>query len=109
MATCSYQGCNFQSKVYFTFNAHNSKELQNEMAFRPENVSDCTPEELPPNLDIQHEKIFLEIDDGEFEVTDVCEDVEDLKSQLEHNVADLFLKMSSILNISENVLQEVTE
>ncbi|CAL8288982.1 unnamed protein product [Boreogadus saida] len=30
----------------------------------------------------------------EFEVTELSEDVEDLESQLEHNVASLFLKMS---------------
>ena len=45
----------------------------------------------------------------EFEDTDFSEAVEDLEGQLEHNVAALFLKMSSILNISENVLQEVLE
>ena len=32
-----------------------------------------------------------------------------MESQLEHNVAALFLKMSSILNISESALQEVIE
>lgn len=58
------------------------------------------PEEPPPNLDIQHENIFLEANDGGFEVRDFCKDMEDLKCQLEHNVAALFLKMSSALNIS---------
>lgn len=33
--------------------------------------------------------------------------MEDLENQLEHNVAALFLKMSSILSISETALQEV--
>lgn len=76
--------------------------MHDKMAFKPEIVSENVLEEPSPN--VQHEDSA-----PEFEDTDFSEDVEDLEGQLEHNVAALFLKMSSILNISENVLQEVIE
>ena len=109
--SCPYQGCNFQSNVYLTFNAHKSKEHQdhNKMAFKPEIVSHNVLEEPPPNINIQTEGSAPETDEVEAEVTELNEDVEDLESQLEHNVAALFLKMLSILNISENALLEVIE
>lgn len=109
--SCPFQGCNFQSNVYSTFNAHKSKEHQdhNKMAFKPEIVSHNVLEEPPPNMNTQTEDSASETDDVEAEVTELSEDVEDLESQLEHNVAALFLKMSSILNISENALQELIE
>lgn len=109
--SCPYQGCNFQSNVYSTFNAHRSKEHQyhNKMAFKPETVSHNVLEEPSPNINIQPEDSAPDTDEVEFEVSELSEDVEGLESQLEHNVAALFLKMSSILNISENALQEVIE
>ncbi|RCU38832.1 hypothetical protein DVA76_16805 [Acinetobacter baumannii] len=109
--SCPYQGCSFQSNVYSTFNAHKSKEHQdhNKMAFKPEIVSHNVLEVPPPNINIQPEDSAPETDQVEFEVTELNEDVGDLESQLEHNVAAVFLKMSSILNISENALQEVIE
>lgn len=79
------------------------------MAFKPEIVSHNVLEVPPPNINIQPEDSAPETDQVEFEVTELNEDVGDLESQLEHNVAAVFLKMSSILNISENALQEVIE
>ncbi len=45
----------------------------------------------------------------EDEWTSVGVDVSDLDSQLEHNLAALFLKIQTILNISENALQEIIQ
>ncbi|XP_044220472.1 uncharacterized protein LOC122990957 [Thunnus albacares] len=66
------------------------------------------PEEPPPSLNIQAEDNVSVADDSDFEVVE-SEDAEGLESQLEHNLAALFLKMSSVLNISETSLQEVIE
>lgn len=107
IVTCPYQGCDFKSNVYSTFNAHKSKQHENKMAFKPDIFSENI---LPPNVDVQPEDgppedISPEAD--EFETTEFSEDVEE--SQLEHNIAALFLKMSSILNITENAVQDVIE
>lgn len=108
--SCPYQGCNFQSSNYSTFNAHKSKEhpVHSTMAFKSEILSGNIPEEPPPSLNIQAEDNVSVADDSDFEVMD-SEDAKGLESQLEHNVAALFLKMSSVLNISETSLQEVIE
>lgn len=111
MVACPYQDCNFQSSVYSTFTAHKSKEHQmhNKTAFKPEIVSKNVAEKLPTNVSAQVEERDPEIDDIDCEVPELNEDVEDLEDQLECNVAALFLKMSSILNISETALQEVID
>lgn len=118
---CPYQGCSFKSNVYSTFNAHKSKEHQghNKKAFKPKIVSHNILEEPSSDINAQSKDSALETDEVELEVTELSDDVDDLmvtelneddlESQLEHNVAALFLKMSSILNISEDALQEVIE
>lgn len=110
MVACPYQDCYFQSNVYSTFNAHRSKEHQmhNEMVFKPEIISANVVGELPTSASVQLEESGPENDDTDCEVAEL-KDVEDLEIQLEHNVAALFLKMSSILNISETAQQEVIE
>lgn len=79
------------------------------MSFKPEIVAENVVEELPQNVSAQLEDSYPEVDDTDSEVAEQSEDVEDLEIQLECNVAALFLKMSSILNISENALQEVID
>lgn len=60
-------------------------------------------------MSVQLEESDPEVDDIDCELADLNEDTEDLENQLERNVAALFLKMSSILNISETALQEVID
>lgn len=108
---CPYQDCYFESNVYSTFNAHKSKEHQShiKMAFKPEILPEKVPEELPLDLNVEAEVSVPEADDVELEASEFEVDVEDLENQLEHNLAALFLKMTSVLNISETALQEIIE
>ncbi len=46
-------------------------------------------------------------DDTECEFEESVDDIQDLETQLERNLASLFLKMQTILHISENAAQEV--
>lgn len=111
IVACSYQDCQFQSNVYSTFNAHKSKQHRNERTFKPDIVSETSDGVLSVpavNLDIQFVNDVAEAD-VELEVSEVSEDVNDLERQLEHNVAALLLKMSAILNVTENALQDVIE
>lgn len=82
--------------------------MHNEMVFKPEIISANVVGELPTSASVQLEESGPENDDTDCEVAEL-KDVEDLEIQLEHNVAALFLKMSSILNISETAQQEVIE
>lgn len=83
--------------------------MHNKMPFKQEIVSKNVVEELPTNESVQLEESDPEVDDIDCEVAEQNEDVVDLENQLERNVAALFLKMSSILNIFEAALQEVID
>ncbi|KAL3986654.1 KRAB domain-containing zinc finger protein [Sarotherodon galilaeus] len=105
----------FKSNIYSTFNAHRSKEhkLDSEMIFKSEIVSENVSEE--PRTNRPEDTVTVEPEDSDSDAADTAfgltsdENVEDLERQLEHNVAALFLKMTSIFNISETALQDVIE
>jgi len=104
---CPYNGCNFHTNVYSTFNAHRSKEhrTHNWRKFRPEIVASSVTNEMvqeehePPND-------TLELEDSEDSTN---EDLNDLEKQLEHNLAALFLKMQTVLHIPESTVQEIIQ
>lgn len=77
------------------------------MALKPEVVSGNVFEEPLPNLNAETENSVCEAEDVEND-TEFGE-MEDVASQLEYNVAALFLKMSLFHKISEIALQEVIE
>lgn len=103
--SCPYQGCNFKSNIYSTFNANRRKELDSEMIIKSQIVSENVSEEPWTN---RPEDSDSDAVDTAFRLTS-DKNVEDLERQLEHNVAALFLKMTSIFNNSETALQDVIE
>lgn len=111
---CPYLDCDFETNVYSTFNTHKNrnhdqKYSTSSLQFKPgiavqlcgTEESTSVPAEPVPAEDVTS----LEEED----LTDVGVDVNDLNSQLEHNLASLFLKMQTILNISESALQEIIQ
>lgn len=102
---CPFNGCNFHTSVYSTFNAHRSKEHRtlDWRMFRPEIVAGNVTNEMaqeyhePPN----------DTSESEDNEDSTNEDLHDLEKQLEHNLAALFLKMQTVLHIPENTVQEV--
>lgn len=113
--SCPYQGCNFKSNIYSTFNANRRKEhkLDSEMIFKSQIVSENVSEE--PWTNRPEDTVTVEPEDSDSDAADTAfrltsdENVEDLERQLQHNVAALFLKMTSIFNNSETALQDVIE
>lgn len=109
---CPYLDCDFETNVYSTFNTHKSrnhdqKYSTSSLQFKPGIALQlCGTEE---NTSVPAEPVPAEdvTSLGEEELTDVGVDVNDLDSQLEHNLASLFLKMQTILNIPESALQEI--
>ena len=106
---CPYLDCDFETNVYSTFNTHRSrnhdqKYSASSLQFKPgiavqlcgTEESTSVPAEPVPAEDVSGL--------GEEELTNLGVDVNDLESQLEHNLASLFLKMQTILNISESAL-----
>lgn len=78
------------------------------MPFKPEIISEIMHEHPSPNLNIEQEAGGSEPDDYELEVSSL-KAKSTWTNQLEHDVAALFLKMTSALNISETALQDVKE
>ena len=104
---CPYDGCDFHSNVYSTFNAHKSRVHKGSATthFKTGIVSN-----------IKHQDQLTEVendissqDDTECEFEESVGDIQDLESQLERNLAALFLKMQTILHISESATQEVIQ
>lgn len=108
---CPYLDCDFETNVYSTFNTHKSRNHDQTYStsspqFKPGiAVQLCGTEE---STSVLAEPVLDEDDTslGEEELTGV---VNDLDAQLEHNLASLFLKMQTILNISESALQEIIQ
>lgn len=101
---CSFNGCNFHTNVYSTFNVHRSKEhrTHNWRMFRPEIVSGSVTNEMAQE---EHEprNDTSESEDGEDSTN---EDLHVLEKQLEHNLAGFFLKMQTVL---EEVIQQLLQ
>lgn len=115
---CPFQGCNFESSVCSTFSAHKSKhhQDQNETLFKPELIvrMESNENENDSVIDTQEEYAAQEMLPGELDQDDFNAEAsetqsQDLRQQLEYNLAALFLKMQTILHIPESSVQEVIQ
>lgn len=104
---CPYEGCHFQSNVYSTFNAHKSK-VHSDSATAKFKTGVESNIECPDQLTEVGEQVSSQ-DDIECEFEESVDDIQDLDTQLERNVGALFLKMQTILHISESAAQEVIQ
>lgn len=104
---CPFNGCNFESNVYSTFNAHKSREHKEHdwRMFKAEIISSNND-----NVNIGDSMLNdATIEDCEDDDEDPNDDHNDLEKQLEENLALLFLKMETILHIPQRSIQEVIE
>ena len=103
---CPYVGCDFQSNVYSTFNAHKSRIHGRSTTphFKPGIVHNS---EQPD--EVTEEETVSSQDDFECEYEESSGDTQDLEAQLERNLAALFLKMQTVLHISEIAAQEIIQ
>ncbi|XP_026053335.1 uncharacterized protein LOC113039609 isoform X1 [Carassius auratus] len=103
--SCPYEGCQFESNVYSTFNAHKSRVHSGSSTTQFKGPILSNIEQLDQLTEVA-EEVPLQDDNC---VDESVDDMQDLEIQLERNLASLFLKMQAILHISESAAQEVIQ
>ena len=107
---CPYKNSNYSTNVASTFNSHKIREHQPSLASDvcsytvsqslPGTISEVTSEVVPREPSPGHENT---------EEEDAQCDTDRLKDQLKHNAASLFLKMQTILHVSNTATQEIVD
>lgn len=119
MVACPFKNCNYRTNSYSAFNAHKSRKHGGDSDF-----GECV---VLADSDQQAEGSALVVVAAESlgepaeshsagsadtfdldEVNSQC-DTDTLRAQLNHNLASLFLKMQSILHVSDMASQEIVE
>lgn len=107
---CPYKNCSYLTNVYSSFNTHKSRAHTGSLDICDDLVSteNSSPVESTGELaleDVNEEHLealaFPEVDS-------VC-DTRQLRAQLHKNLSSLFLKMESILHVSEMASQEIVD
>lgn len=114
MVACPFKNCNYRTNSYSAFNAHKSREHGGDSDFGECVVladKDSAPvvvaaESLGELAESQSAGSADTFDLNE--VNSQC-DTDTLRAQLNHNLASLFLKMQSILHVSDMASQEIVE
>ncbi|XP_056225827.1 uncharacterized protein LOC130164860 [Seriola aureovittata] len=112
---CPYENCIFESNVYSIFNAHKSKEhrLPSQKRLKPDIALRSTPQDSDPDVsqDVQEVEDFSSdpTDQDKNEEEAQIENLDHLQHQLEHNLASLFLKLQTVLHLSDMAVQEVIQ
>lgn len=112
---CPFNDCNFESRIYSTFNAHKFKEhqlssqrkLKPSIAVEIQNLAAELPQDVAQNTSYHESMDSTEF--GENEKDDQTQNLDHLQNQLERNLGLLFLKMQTILHISDSAVQEVIQ
>ena len=107
---CPYKECDFHTTVYFTFNAHRSRQHRtaNWRMFKPEIVSDSVTDEMSQ----EESDPINDTPDGENSEDSSTEELHELEKQIEHNLAALLLKMQTMQtwkDIPESSVQDVIQ
>lgn len=106
MVPCPFTTCKFQTNVYSTYNAHKCREHQNasdnDVAVVVQNVPGVSQES-----DIEHDSVELSHEDETAPIAGTS--TEGLAEQLQYNLAAFFLKMQTILHVSQRAIQEIIE
>nr|XP_055032090.1 uncharacterized protein LOC129420928 isoform X1 [Misgurnus anguillicaudatus] len=108
---CPFKDCVFETNVYSTFNAHKSKAHHHNRP-GPEHfklgiissTQDSHTEENPAQPPIDS----IDSED-ECNLPEEQDNLDDTRQKLEHNLASLFLKMQTILHISDSATQEIIQ
>lgn len=103
---CPFRACKFKTNVYSTYNAHKCREhhstsnydeavvVQNGSTVSQDNDVECQPAEFPDETET---------------VTEIFSSKNGLEEQLQYNLAAFFLKMQTLLHVSQRATQEIIE
>lgn len=102
---CPFKDCSFKTNVYSTFNAHKCRDHQNSTNYDESIVHSV--------MNINQDDLQLDstesIHENEEASTNEISSTEGLEEQLQYNLAGFFLKMQSILHVSQRATQEIIE
>lgn len=112
MVTCPFKNCSYQTNVYSSFNTHKSRTHAGSSDICDDLVS--TEDESAPVVNIadfdgenpaqiEHEDTFS------FPESESMCDTTELRVQLHRSLSSLFLKMQTILHVSDMASQEIVE
>ncbi|KAL2078046.1 hypothetical protein ACEWY4_025731 [Coilia grayii] len=102
---CPFKDCSFTSNVYSTFTSHKCREHSNSSDYATELVQPIGSDP-PQNFASEEESVaFHEEEPSHEEVYDT----DALDDKLEYNLAAFFLKMQSILHVTNRATQEIVE
>ena len=112
MVPCPFKNCNYSTNVYSSFNAHKSRKHVGSSDFddnvileENDSVPVTTTAESVGDAPAQCESTdTFDLSEDESQ----C-DTDSLRAQLQHNLASLFLKMRTILHVSDMASQEIVE
>nr|XP_023651449.1 uncharacterized protein LOC111835405 isoform X2 [Paramormyrops kingsleyae] len=115
MVECPFKNCHYRSNVYSSFNAHKSRN-------HPDcDVSDFKNDIVLINTDNHLVQSQVECDEADpsqaspeldapgYNQPDLSYDCSELQVQLRNNLSCLFLKMHSVLHVSEMAIQDIVE
>ncbi|KAK0142283.1 hypothetical protein N1851_020018 [Merluccius polli] len=104
---CPFRACTFTTNVYSTYNAHKCREHKNasdyDVAVVVQNVSNASHDR-----DIEQDPAELSENENEI-APEAGSSTEGLTEQLQYNLASFFLKMQTILHVSQRPTQEIIE
>ncbi|XP_039660298.1 uncharacterized protein LOC120561302 [Perca fluviatilis] len=114
MVHCPFKNCHYCTNVYSSFNAHKSRNHPDcdVSDFKDEIVlteTDRNGQPMPSQADSDQGSLSPELDALECNPPESTDDIGELRTQLTNNLASLFLKMNSVLHVSEMAIQDIVE
>lgn len=106
MVPCPFRACKFKTNVYSTYNAHRCREHQNASDYDVAVVVQNVPDVFQDS-DTEHDPVEHSDDSETAPLADSS--TEELAKQLQYNLAAFFLKMQTILHVSQKATQEIIE
>lgn len=103
---CPFKNCNFKTNVYSTFNAHKCRDHQNSTSYDEGIVQSVINVEQKDDMQLDS---IESSDDNQVASTSEISAIEGLEEQLQYNLAGFFLKMQTILHVSQRATQEIIE
>lgn len=106
MIPCPFSACKFKTNVYLTYNAHKCREHKNASNYDEAVVVSNVSTECQDS-GIDYEPAYFS-DENET-VAKAVSSTDGLEQQLQYNLAAFFLKMQTILHVSQRATQEIIE
>ena len=110
--TCPFKNCSYRTNVYSSFNAHKSRTHAGSLDICDDIVStenESSPGRSTVDLDSEDPAQSQHADTLAFPEADSWCDTSQLRAQLNHNLSSLFLKMQTILHVSDMASQEIVD